>query len=275
MKNTIQITIDVNDKNVRDELIAVLSGVQYDAFEENENELAAFIDGESFDAEITAEILLHYKLDYKQSVIKDQNWNALWESNFQPVIVDDFCAVRASFHTSFTDKEHEIIITPKMSFGTGHHATTYMMISEMRHLDFNGKQVADFGTGTGVLAILAEKLGSKYVWAIDNDDWSIENSRENIENNNCTKIEIEKADGFEPKQKFDIILANINKNIILQNADNLCAGLSEKGEILLSGLLTTDEADVIATFGQKGLQHISTKHRNGWICILLALRNIK
>ncbi|MEJ7683049.1 MAG: 50S ribosomal protein L11 methyltransferase [Segetibacter sp.] len=107
--------------------------------------------------------------------------------------------------------KYEIVITPKMSFGTGHHATTYMMISEMERIDFKEKQVADFGTGTGVLAILAEKLGSKYIRAIDNDDWSIANSKENAERNGCLNIKIEKAEGFLPKQKFDIILANINK----------------------------------------------------------------
>lgn len=266
MKNTIQITIEVGEGSVRDELIAALAQLHYEAFEERENELDAFIEEAFFDAEILIEIFSRYKVNYKKTIIKDQNWNALWESNFKPVIVDDFCVVRASFHQPFTNIKHEIVITPKMSFGTGHHATTYMMLSEMRHLNFLEKQVADFGTGTGVLAILAEKLGSKNILAIDNDDWSIENSRENIENNNCSRIKIEKADGFFVKQKFDIILANINKNIILQNAENFSSCLNEKGEMLLSGLLAADEADVIAAFVQKGFQHISTVQRNGWIC---------
>lgn len=269
MNNTIQVTIHVNDENVRDELIARLSIVQYDAFEEKENELAAFIKEESFDGEALKNILNAYEVNYTKSCIQDQNWNALWESNFEPVIVDDFCAIRAEFHKPFLNKKHEIIITPKMSFGTGHHATTYMMISEMRQIDCKNKQVADFGTGTAVLAILSEKLGSKYVWAIDNDDWSIDNAKENIEKNGCENIIIEKTDGFNPKQQFDVILANINRNIILGNAENIASGLSDKGRLLLSGLLKADEADVVFAFRQKGFQHISTAEKNNWICLLL------
>lgn len=269
MPDTIQITISASNDNIREELIALLSDIDFDAFEEKETELVAFIDEERFDSILLENVLLKYKAGYTNAVIKDQNWNALWESNFQPVIIDDFCAIRAEFQPPFSSIKHEMIITPKMSFGTGHHATTYMMISEMSHIDFREKQVADFGTGTGVLAILAEKLGSRYVWAIDNDDWSFENSKENIERNRCTNIKIEKADGFLPEQKFDIILANINKHIILKNVENMLLGMNDKGRLLLSGLLKDDEAEVVSAFVQKGFQHFSTAERNSWICILL------
>ena len=269
MKNTIQIIIKVKNDDLRGQLIAQLSVLNYDAFEEKENELQAYIEEAVFDAEALEKILCNYNLIYTKSIIKDQNWNALWESDFPPVIVDDFCAVRAASHTPFTDKEYEIIITPKMTFGTGHHATTNMMISEMRHINFKEKSIADFGTGTGVLAILAEKLGSKYVWAIDNDAWSIENSKENTDTNNCKNIVVEKADGFNPKQPFDIILANINRNIIIKNSENLMAGLVKNGKLLLSGLLENDESKVISAFTDKGFLHISTTKKNGWICILL------
>lgn len=266
---TIQITIDVTEQYLKDELIALLSDIQYNAFEEKETELCAYIKEEDFEAEALETILSSYNLSYTKSIIEEQNWNALWESNFDPVVVKDFCVIRAEFHQPFSNIKHEIIITPKMSFGTGHHATTYMMISEMSHIDFEGKHVADFGIGTGVLAILADKLGSSYVWAIDNDEWSIENSKENTERNGCENIKIEKAEGFQPKQKFDVILANINKNIILKNADNLLSALRPKGELLLSGLLREDENDVVSAFVQKGLQHISTSEKNNWICVLL------
>lgn len=268
MSNTIQILIAVHDETVKDELVARLSALSYDAFEEKENELNAFIKEELFDKEVLENALQKSQVKYTQSFIKDQNWNALWESNFHPVVIDDFCAIRAEFHKPFLNIQYEIVITPKMSFGTGHHATTYMMISEMRNIDFKNKLVADFGTGTGVLAILAEKLGSSQVWAIDNDDWSIANAKENIENNSCASIIVEKEDGFNPKQKFDIILANINRNIILENVENLCSCLNSNGKLLLSGLLKADEADVILAFRQKGFYHISTTDRNGWICIL-------
>jgi len=269
MTDTLQITISVNDDDIREELIARLSVINFDAFEEKETALAAFVDEKKFNSIQLENILAAYGVSYTKEIIKDQNWNALWESNFQPVIIDDFCAIRAEFHKPFFNIEHEIIITPKMSFGTGHHATTYLMIGEMRHLDFIKKQVADFGTGTGVLAILAEKLGSPYVQAIDNDDWSIENSKENIERNGCKNIKIEKDGGFYSNNKFDIILANINKNIIMQNAENLVSGLLPKGKLLLSGLLSEDENDIVSAFEQKGLHRISAKEKNNWICILL------
>lgn len=270
MVNTVQIVIPVNNDETREELIARLSAIDFDAFEERETELYAFIDEEKYNSSSLEHILSTFNINYTESIIKEQNWNALWESNFEPVTVDDFCAIRAEFHQPFSNVEHEIVITPKMSFGTGHHATTYLMISEMRQIDFSQKQVADFGTGTGVLAILAEKLGSNYVWAIDNDDWSIENSKENIERNDCKNIRIEKGDDFHSKQKFDVTLANINKNIILQNAAPLASGLSPDGKLLLSGLLAEDENDIVSTFTQKGLRHCSTSHKNNWICILLS-----
>lgn len=269
MNETIQIAVATGDDQVRELLIAQLSLIDYDAFEEKDSELVAFIGSNKFDENLLRKILSANNLNYTKTVIKEQNWNALWESNFEPVVVNDFCAIRAHFHQPFTNKQHEIIITPKMSFGTGHHATTYMMISEMSKLDFKNKRVADFGTGTGVLAILAEKLGSKYIWAIDIDDWSIENATENAEKNNCKNIIIEKRDRFNPCERFDIILANINKNVILSNVDDLVSGTKPGGEILLSGLLKEDEKDVTYAFEAKGFKHRSTIERNKWICLLL------
>ncbi|MCW3111435.1 MAG: ribosomal protein methyltransferase [Segetibacter sp.] len=269
MNETVQIAIAADDDQVREQLIAQLSAIDFDAFEEKDNELVAFIDSNNFDASLLEDTLSVYNLNYTKTIIEEQNWNALWESNFQPVVVDDFCAIRADFHPPFNDTQHEIIITPKMSFGTGHHATTYMMISEMSKLDFKNKRAADFGTGTGVLAILAEKLGSEYVWAIDIDDWSIENATENIEKNNCKNIIIEKTDRFNSREKFDIILANINKNVILLNVDDVLSGTKPAGQILLSGLLKEDEQDVLSAFAEKGYTHQSTIEKNKWICLLL------
>lgn len=274
MQNTIQISIAVDDTLIREELIARLSAIDFDAFEEKDNELDAFTDEGKFDAVTLQNILDQYELHFTKTIIEKQNWNAIWESNFEPVVVEDFCVIRAEFHASPSKTSHEIIITPKMSFGTGHHATTYLMINEMRHLDFKEKQVADFGTGTGVLAILAEKLGSKCVWAIDIDDWSIENSKENIEKNGCKNIRVEKADGFNPTQQFDVVLANINKNIIMQNVVNLASGLNEHGKLLLSGLLKDDESVIVTAFKEKGLDHILTRSRDNWICILLVKKEV-
>jgi ribosomal protein L11 methyltransferase len=194
----------------------------------------------------------------------------LWESNFEPVVVEDFCKVRADFHPASGSAKHDIIITPKMSFGTGHHATTYMMIQQMRDLDFKGKAVADFGTGTGILAILAEKLGSSKVVAIDYDEWSIQNAEENILKNGCTAISLQQADTFSPPENFDIILANINRNVILDNLDGLVFGLNAKAFLLISGILKEDEKDIVAACINRNLSYIKTVNRNQWISILFA-----
>lgn len=269
MNETIQISIAVEDEQIREQLIAQLSLEDFDGFEETDSELIAFINSNNYNSTILESILLPYNLFYKKTVIEDQNWNALWESNFSPVIVNNFCAIRAGFHKAIVYVQHEIIITPKMSFGTGHHATTYMMISEMSKLNFKDKKIADFGTGTGVLSILAEKLGSSYVWAIDNDDWSIANATENIENNGCKSIVIEKKDCFNTTQQFDIILANINKNVILTNTENLFSGCKYSSLLLLSGLLKEDENDIVSAFISKGFKHMATVEKNNWICLLL------
>src|SRR5205085_7037613 len=137
-----------------------------------------------------------------------------WEKNFERVIIDDFVAIRAPFHKPIQKVTHEIVITPKMSFGTGHHATTFMMIQQMQDVDFKNKKVLDFGTGTGILAILAEKLGATKITAIDNDEWSISNANENIKTNNCRNIQLLLSDSPMLSQKFDVILANINKSVI-------------------------------------------------------------
>ncbi len=247
-------------------LIAELSTIGFDGFEEGED-LKAFIPSDNFDEAELVGITSAHKLSFKKTVIEETNWNALWESNFQPVIVDDFVAIRADFHERIKNVEHDILITPKMSFGTGHHATTYMMVQQMREIDLTGKTVLDFGTGTGVLAILAEKRGAKNIIAADNDDWSITNAEENIQKNNCSNIELKKTDNAEMAGHFDIILANINKNIILENLSSLVSQLSVKGTLLLSGLLEEDETDIAAAAGKYPLVFNGKTTDRGWICL--------
>ncbi len=171
MTNSIQLTIPTSDEKIREELIGLLSLFDFDGFEEQDDQLLYFFSEGKIDEQEVKKIINDYGLSYSRSVISPRNWNYVWESSFAPVVVDDFCSVRADFHQPLANTQYEIIITPKMSFGTGHHATTYLMIEQMAKMDFKQKQVADFGTGTGILAILADKLGSSYVWAIDNDDW--------------------------------------------------------------------------------------------------------
>ena len=269
MSSYVHLIVHVTSQPQKDLLLARLSQLIFEGFEEKENELHAFVSKQDFNELEVKNLLDELKLQYATSILPSQNWNALWESNFDPVTVDDFCTIRADFHAEDKRVEHEVIITPKMSFGTGHHATTYLMVQQMRELDFKHKNVADFGTGTGILAILAEKLGSSSVWAIDHDDWSIENAKENKERNNCIRINIQKAEIFSTLDKFDIILANINKNVILDNLEGLFLGLNLGGKLLLSGLLKEDEHDILMACQGFNLLRVKTVERDKWICILL------
>jgi ribosomal protein L11 methyltransferase len=268
MESTIQLSFQIADQDQKDLLIAQLSELGFDAFEETETGLNAFTPAENFEASAVKELLKDQQ--YEQTVIAKQNWNQLWESNFEPVQVDNFVGIRAGFHQAIEGVIHEIVITPKMSFGTGHHATTYLVMKAMRDLDFKEKTVLDFGSGTGILAILAEKLGAKSVLAIDNDDWCIENSIENLGINQTKVIRVEKADSAALLDQYDLILANINKHIILENMENLGKVLAKDGTILLSGLLVEDEADILAACINNGWKHLFTHVRNGWIVLGMA-----
>lgn len=244
MANYIQLEFQNVSVAQSDLLVAQLSEIGFDGFEEEANNLKACIPARNFDEAAVKELMAPANLVYTQTTIEETNWNAAWESSFQPVIVDDFVGIRADFHEPLTGVEHEIIITPKMSFGTGHHATTYMMIQQMREIDFTGKTVFDFGTGTGILTILAEKLGAAKIMAVDYDEWSIDNAAENLSRNNCSKFELKKSDSAVADGSYDIILANINKNVILDHFSAMFKLLNPNGILLLSGLLETDESDV-------------------------------
>jgi ribosomal protein L11 methyltransferase len=165
--------------------------------------------------------------------------------------------------------QHEIIITPKMSFGTGHHATTYLMIQNMQRFDFNGKNVLDFGTGTGVLAILAERLGAGTVTAIDNDEWSITNAEENIALNHCSNIALSQADSLQMSTEFDIILANINKHVLIANMGGIKQHLTLDGVVIMSGLLAGDRPDIEKCAVNNGLTVMDCVLKGDWMCILL------
>ena len=265
MSSTIQIDIQVADDAVRETLVALLAEIGFDGFEELPNLLKAFITETDFNNELLIEVLANHS--YTQTSIEKQNWNLLWESNFEPVQVANFVGIRASFHAPFEGVAHEIIITPKMSFGTGHHATTYLVMEAMQALDFKGKTVYDFGSGTGILAILAEKLGAEKILAVDNDDWCIENSIENIVINQCQRITIEKVSTAESNTQYELILANINKHIIIENISYLEHALAKGGTILLSGLLVEDQSDILKLGQDLGWKHQLTTQRNGWIML--------
>lgn len=253
-----------------DVLIAMLADIGFDGFEETGNVLKAYMHKELHDKKMIQEIADEYGLTCEVEEVRSQNWNAVWESNFEPVVIDNFVAVRAHFHETIPGVQYEIVITPKMSFGTGHHATTAMMIQQMRGLDFAGKTVLDFGTGTGILSILAEKLGAGSVLAIDNDEWSIENSKENIERNGCTQIRLEMRNDANVNGVFDVILANINRNVIIDNLSFLASQMNANSHLLLSGLLAEDEETILLEANHYQLRHINTVKSLQWISLLFS-----
>ena len=249
-------------------LIAQLSDFNFNGFEEGPDFLIAFCKKDDYD-EAIIQVLDSSKSKYIIESVEEQNWNQLWEQNFQPVSVNDFCTVRADFHPASSHTRFDIIITPKMSFGTGHHATTYMMIQQLEPMNLGGKNVLDFGTGTGVLAILAKKMGAEEVLGIDNDDWSIENANENILFNDCADIVIQKADHLSLGQQFDLILANINKNVLLSSMAELQQHLKKDGVLILSGLLEGDRSAIELSANSQGLKVIGGLEKEGWISLNL------
>lgn len=253
--------------NISELLIAALAD-KADGFEEGDTRLKAFFsEGRITAAELDA-ISGPLQVTYEMSELEPQNWNALWESNFDPVVVDDFVAVRASFHAPFEHVAQEIVINPKMSFGTGHHATTWLMMQQMRDIDFTGKRVFDFGTGTGILAILAQKLGAAAVLATDIDEWSIENARENFEINDCTGIRLLQSGSAEQDARFEVILANINKNVLMETIPQLRQQLVPGGILLLSGLLEADEPEIVERAVEAGLMMDDKFLKNNWLCLI-------
>jgi ribosomal protein L11 methyltransferase len=270
MQETIAVNIPVNEGEKRDIILSMLSDEGYHAFEETDAVLSAFIYEEKFDKTLLETLLSSFQLNYTSQKIEEKNWNSIWESGFQPVIIDDYVAVRASFHSPIPLVLYDLIITPKMSFGTAHHATTYMMIKMMRCIEFKEKRVLDFGTGTGILAILAAKSAAGEVVAIDNDELSIMNALENVAANDCPFITVSMNDSTDGLGKFDIILANINLNILIENLGVLKKNLFPSGILILSGILHSDSEYLLQTAGQEfGL--IKKLEMDGWVCLMLKL----
>lgn len=269
--NYLQIEFETLKEGESEILVALLADAGFESFEETENSLLAFIKEAGFDENSLEPILKTVPVNYAITIVPQQNWNAQWERSFEPIIVADFVSIRAAFHQPVNNVKHEIIITPKMSFGTGHHATTYMMIEQMEGIDFSNKTVVDFGTGTGVLAILAEKMGTANIDAIDYDEWSIENAAENAAANNCSSIQLIKAETIAAGKVYDIILANINLNVIFDNLEAINT-VGKKGTlILLSGFIKTDEQHMINALSGHGIQPIKTIQKGEWICILTVM----
>ncbi|MEY3541827.1 MAG: hypothetical protein RLZZ204_639 [Bacteroidota bacterium] len=242
------ITFDELTQEQRDLLIAVLPEYGFHGMEETATGLKAYANEGLADLDQLNSFSVEMNVSFTSQLIEEENWNQSWESNFDPVIIPGKIQVRAHFHAPLETVEHQILITPKMSFGTGHHPTTKMMMLAMLETAFNEKTVADFGTGTGILSILAVQLGAHTVDAIDNDDWSIENVKENIELNNAIGISVSKAGDLTHIDAVDVMLANINKNVLIEHVQAIRAKTNEKGKLIISGLLRTDYEDIMQVY---------------------------
>ncbi len=269
METYIKITIALKNNSLSDILVAQLSQCGFEGFEQNDSYLLAYIQAKGFPTSEFKKIIADNGVGYSKKIMAPKNWNHQWEKNFQPVHVDDFCGIRALFHPPCKGVKHEIIITPKMSFGTGHHATTFLMIQAISNLECKEKIILDFGTGTGLLAIVAEKCGAKKIIAIDNDDWSIKNAAENIKDNNCSKITVLKGETIEQKCRFDIIFANIDRSVILKHFPSFKQHLSEQGVVVVSGILSADYEEIEKEARCNQLRIISKQEKENWICIVL------
>lgn len=255
-----------------DILIALLADLGFDSFTSTDNGVDAYILAELENEDAVKELeFADFSFSYVRTEIPKTNWNEEWEKNFNPVYVDTLVCIRAHFHPKAEGIKHDIVITPKMSFGTGHHDTTWLMSKTMFSLDFKNKSVLDMGCGTGILAILAKQLGAKTVLGIDIDDWSIENSIENASINDASDIEFKKGDAsLLPKaESFDIILANINKNVLKQDMSSYFNCLKKDGYLLLSGFFTTDVEELKQLATSLGFTFVESYNKNEWAVIKL------
>ncbi|WP_108803978.1 50S ribosomal protein L11 methyltransferase [Aquimarina sp. Aq107] len=250
-------------------LIAELGNVGFESFVETENGLEAFIQKEEWKANILDDIYIlssdEFEITFSTKEIEQVNWNKEWEKNFTPIVVDDTCGVRAPFHEK-PELQYDIVIEPKMSFGTGHHETTHMMIQHLLKQDLQDKKVLDMGCGTGVLAILAEMKGAQPIDAIDIDNWCYLNTIENVERNNCKHITAYEGDAsLLLDKKYDVVIANINRNILLKDISTYANTLRTDGVLLLSGFYQEDLELITKQCKDNNLEFVECFDRNNWI----------
>lgn len=252
-------------------LIAELGETAFESFVETENGLSAYVQKDLWDEAILDDIYIlksdEFKIEYTFEEIEQVNWNEEWEKNFEPIDVDNTCRVRAPFHEK-KDVKYDIVIEPKMSFGTGHHETTFMMIQHLLETELKGKKTLDMGCGTAILAILAEMRGAQPIDAIDIDNWCYLNSIENAERNNCHHISVYEGDAALLKgKKYDVIIANINRNILLGDMQQYADCLNPGGILLLSGFYEEDIPAIDASCTEKGMKFVKKFSRNNWVSL--------
>jgi len=251
-------------------LIAQLGYVGFESFVEQDYGVTAYIQKQEWNSKILEDVFMlnsnEFNITFEYNEIAQTNWNEEWEKNFNPIQVDDLVSIRAPFHTN-PSLQFDIVIEPKMSFGTGHHETTHMMVQHLLALDLDTKKVLDMGCGTGILAIFAEMKGAKPIDAIDIDSWCYENSLENIQRNNCNHITVYEGDASLLKEKYDVIIANINRNILLSDMKTYTDCLNENGVLLLSGFYKEDIVIIEDEVTKHGLTFEKMIQRNNWVAL--------
>ncbi len=260
----VQPTVDI--------LVAELSEAGFESFVENENGMLAYIQKKEWSDRVLSEIEIlknaNFQISFSVNEIEQQNWNTTWERSFNPITVNKQCVVRAPFHEK-QKVEFDIVIEPKMSFGTGHHETTHMMLQHILDHDFMGKSVLDMGSGTGVLAILAAMKGAAEIDAIDIDNWCYVNAKENVERNNCGQINVLEGDAslLTSTKKYDVIIANINRNMLLNDIPLYAKCLTKNGVVFLSGFYETDIALISKKCNEVALKFKKNLKKNNWVAV--------
>jgi ribosomal protein L11 methyltransferase len=252
-------------------LIAELGNVGFESFVENEEGVIAYIQKDDWNSSVLDEVFVlnskEFSIEYSQKEIEQTNWNAEWEKNFNPIQVEGLVSIRAPFHDN-PNLKYDIVIEPKMSFGTGHHETTHMMVQHLIDLDLENKNALDMGCGTGILAVFAEMKGAKPIDAIDIDNWCYQNSIENVERNNCKNISVFEGDSsLLINKKYDLIIANINRNILLADMQTFTNCLNEDGVLLLSGFYEDDIPVIDAEVSKYQLKLEKVIERNNWVAL--------
>ena len=265
------IVLDVScSRELSDILIAEFSQLEFDSFIENDNGFQCSVNDKKFNEISFLQILNVYRtkepITYTKTVIINKDWNREWEKNFNPIAIEDKVLIRAPFHQNSLKYAYEILIQPKMSFGTGHHETTYLMIQAMLNINFENKRILDVGCGTGILSIMGEKSGASQILGIDIDDWAIINAQENVKMNNCSKIIIKGStvNDLANPGVFNIILANINRNVLLEEIPLYSAILTKNGILILSGYYIEDEPTIEKTAIENNCTKVCQYARNRW-----------
>ncbi len=272
---TFSLPVDAAEPDI---LIAFLNANGYEGFQEAGNQLIACLPESKKDETLLEELMkqagVANRIKYTSRVLPDINWNTKWERDFQPIEIDDFVRIRASFHKKDEAFKHEIVIDPKMSFGTGHHETTRLMIRAMKDVSFNGKKVADLGCGTAVLSILASRLQAEGIVAVDIDQWAVRNAQDNVEQNKCSNIVLKQGDaGALGNAVFDILLANINRNVLLESMFRFSQLLIPGGVLVLSGIMLQDRETIVVAAENAGFENKDQFRENDW-CALVFHRTI-